>query len=88
MVGGDYSGARILIVDDEEANVLLLERMLTRAGYTRLAATQDSRQVLQLVEETRPDLILLDLSCRTWMATPSCRFCKTHLLETYLPSLC
>ena len=61
MAAGDYSGARILIVDDEEANVILLERMLTRAGYTRLTSTQDSRRVLQLVEETNPDLILLDL---------------------------
>ena len=61
MAGADYSGARILIVDDEEANVVLLQRMLTRAGYTRLTTTQDSRLALQLVEQTDPDLILLDL---------------------------
>src|SRR4051812_49105823 len=57
----DYTNSRILIVDDEEANVLLLERMLGRAGYTQLTTTQDSRQVLRLVQETTPDLILLDL---------------------------
>ena len=61
MVPGDYNGARILIVDDEESNVLLLERMLGRAGYTHLTSTRDSRLALQLVEETCPDLILLDL---------------------------
>ena len=55
-----YAG-RILIVDDEAANVILLQRMLERAGYTRLASTQDSREVLRLFQETAPDLILLDL---------------------------
>jgi signal transduction histidine kinase len=57
----EYTNSRILIVDDEEANVLLLERMLGRAGYTQLTTTQDSREVLALVQETAPDLILLDL---------------------------
>ena len=37
--------ARILIVDDEVANVRLLERLLVRAGYTTLRSTTDSRQV-------------------------------------------
>jgi signal transduction histidine kinase len=54
-------GSRILIVDDEEVNVALLQRMLSRAGYTRLTATTDSRDVVRLVTETEPDLILLDL---------------------------
>lgn len=31
--------ARILIIDDEEPNVLLLERLLSRAGYTDLRST-------------------------------------------------
>ncbi len=53
--------ARIMIVDDEPTNVLLLERILRRAGYTRLTGITDSRQVLARVHETGPDLILLDL---------------------------
>ncbi|MES2150232.1 MAG: response regulator [Pseudomonadota bacterium] len=53
--------ASILIVDDQEANVMLLEQMLRKAGYTRLTTTQDPRSVLELHREHRYDLILLDL---------------------------
>jgi len=56
-----YLGGRILIVDDEPTNVLLLERMLSRAGYSFLASTTDSREALPLFRESRCDLILLDL---------------------------
>ena len=56
-----YTGSRILIVDDEEVNVALLQRMLSRAGYGRLTSTTDSREVMRLVEDTQPDLVLLDL---------------------------
>jgi signal transduction histidine kinase len=56
-----YAGSAILIVDDEESNVILLQRMLARAGYSRLTTTTDSREVARLVAETKPDLILLDL---------------------------
>src|SRR5207302_7271 len=53
--------AKILIVDDERANVVLLERLLQHAGYRRLASTTDSRTVLELYRSLQPDLILLDL---------------------------
>jgi len=55
------SEARILIVDDEPTNVLLLERILSKASYSQFARTTDSREVLRLCEEFAPDLILLDL---------------------------
>ena len=54
--------ARILIVDDESANVRLLERVLEREGYTHLRSTTDARQALPLYTESRPDLVLLDLA--------------------------
>ncbi len=54
--------ARILIIDDEPANVLLLERMLQRQGYTALKSTTDARQAIALYAEFQPDLILLDLA--------------------------
>jgi signal transduction histidine kinase len=53
--------ARILIVDDEPSNVLLMERLLNDAGYRNLSTTTDSRQVLHLFRDFGPDLILLDL---------------------------
>jgi putative two-component system response regulator len=54
--------ARILIVDDQEANVMLLERLLATAGYNNLMSTMDSRQVLLIFGKFQPDLILLDLN--------------------------
>ena len=54
--------ARILIVDDEPANVRLLERVLQSAGYNNTVSTSDSRQVEALVEQQMPALLLLDLT--------------------------
>jgi len=54
--------ARILIVDDEPANVLLLERILGEAGYPNHTATTDPRQVLTIHARYDPDLVLLDLA--------------------------
>jgi putative two-component system response regulator len=53
--------ARILIVDDERVNVVLLERILQQAGYTNVKSTTDSTQAAALYDEFEPDLILLDL---------------------------
>ena len=52
---------KILIIDDERANVRFLEIVLQQAGYTNVFSTTDPRQVLLLCSELKPDLILLDL---------------------------
>ena len=57
----DILNARILIVDDQDANVLLLERMLRGVGYACIASTMDPYQVCELHRNNRYDLILLDL---------------------------
>lgn len=57
----DILNARILIVDDQEANVLLLERMLRGAGYVSITPTMDPGEVCELHRKHRYDLILLDL---------------------------
>ncbi|MBC7861158.1 MAG: response regulator [Burkholderiaceae bacterium] len=53
--------ARILIVDDQEANVMLLEQMLANAGYLHITSTTDPRAVRALHAAAPFDLILLDL---------------------------
>ena len=57
----DMRKASILIVDDQEANVSLLEQMLHDAGYVSIASTMDPREVCELHRKNRYDLILLDL---------------------------
>jgi putative two-component system response regulator len=53
--------ASILIVDDLDANVRLLARILASAGYTSVASTMNPLEVCELHRKHRYDLILLDL---------------------------
>lgn len=57
----DILHGKILIVDDQETNILLLERMLRGAGYDCIATTTEPGRVCELHREHRYDLILLDL---------------------------
>jgi putative two-component system response regulator len=54
--------ARILLVDDEPANLKLLDKMLAAQGYTRLVLIDDPRDVIARYREERTDLILLDIN--------------------------
>lgn len=61
MIREDVSQARILIVDDDRANVELVEHILRPEGYAHLVGTTDPRAALDLCAEAPPDLLLLDL---------------------------
>ena len=52
---------RILIVDDQPANIRLLEHTLRRAGYAEVTSTTEPTQVTGLHLQHEYDLILLDL---------------------------
>jgi len=53
--------ARILIIDDQPANTLLLEGVLEEEDYQAYRSITDSRKALPVFLEYQPDLILLDL---------------------------
>jgi serine phosphatase RsbU (regulator of sigma subunit) len=57
----DILNAKILVVDDKEANIRLLEGMLRVAGYTSVDSTTDPNEVCELHGRNHYDLILLDL---------------------------
>ena len=57
----DILNAKILVVDDKEANVRLIEGMLRVAGYTAAQSVTDPHQVCDLHLQNRYSLILLDL---------------------------
>jgi serine phosphatase RsbU (regulator of sigma subunit) len=57
----DILNAKILVVDDKEANVRLIEGMLRIAGYTCVYSTTDPAEVCELHSKNRYGLILLDL---------------------------
>ncbi|HKT59653.1 MAG TPA: HD domain-containing phosphohydrolase [Gemmatimonadales bacterium] len=56
-----FADARILIVDDEKANVDALVRIVQVAGYSRIHATTDPTEALGLFQQHDPDVVLLDL---------------------------
>jgi putative two-component system response regulator len=61
---GDFaalSRMKILVIDNEPANVALLKALLSERGFTRLELITDSRLVLDACRDFNPDLILLDL---------------------------
>ena len=55
------TGARILVVDDQETNVLMLRTLLGQAGYTDVRTFTDPRAAVEAFGEFAPDLVLLDL---------------------------
>ena len=79
--------ANILIVDDQEANVSLLEQMLREAGYDRIAATMNSQEVYALHRKHRYDLILLDLQMPGMDGFQVIEGLKTNDVDGYLPVL-
>ncbi len=54
--------AKILIVDDQPANIKLLEYMLEGAGFTSVTSTMDSREVFNLYRANEYDIVVLDLN--------------------------
>jgi putative two-component system response regulator len=57
----NLSDCRILIVDDQAANVTALETVLGFAGYTNMKGLSDSREAFTFFTEFAPDLVILDL---------------------------
>ena len=53
--------SRVLIIDDEPANALLLESMLADEPDLEVKSVTDSRRAEQEFLEFEPDIVLLDL---------------------------
>ena len=79
--------ARILIVDDQPANVTLLEDMLEMAGYTQVSSTTDPTEVFALDQQTPFDLILLDLLMPVMDGFEVMEQLKATHADDYLPVL-
>jgi EAL domain-containing protein (putative c-di-GMP-specific phosphodiesterase class I)/CheY-like chemotaxis protein len=56
-----FRDARILVVDDQEANVVLLQRILQSVGVTNVVGVTDPREAIDCCRSFAPDLLLLDL---------------------------
>jgi putative two-component system response regulator len=78
---------KILIVDDQQVNILLLERMLRGAGYVSITSTLDPYQVCGLHRQNQYDLILLDLQMPGMDGFQVMEQLKEIETESYLPVL-
>jgi CheY-like chemotaxis protein len=56
-----YPQARILVIDDNVANVMLVDRALRREGYSLIDTVLDSREAVERFVAFKPDLVILDL---------------------------
>jgi PAS domain S-box-containing protein len=83
----DFLRASILIVDDQEANVSLLEQMLRDAGYTNFSSTVNPQEVCALHRRNRYDLILLDLQMPGMDGFQVMEGLKANPSDGYLPVL-
>lgn len=81
----DMLNASILIVDDQEANVILLQQLLSEAGYTSVSSTMNSHDVCALHRKNRYDLILLDLQMPGMDGFAVMEGLKTNDTDSYLP---
>ncbi|MDP1927831.1 MAG: diguanylate cyclase [Thiobacillus sp.] len=83
----DILNASILIVDDQDANVQLLEQALGEAGYRCITSTMDPHAVCALHRDNRYDLILLDLQMPGMDGFQVMEGLKEFETDGYLPVL-
>ena len=82
-----FTDAKILIVDDEQGNIRVLERMLNAVGYNNITSTTDSRSTPDLYQVMHPDLILLDIKMPGFSGFDVMNALRPLETESYLPIL-
>ncbi len=85
LVESDILQARILIVDDQEANISLLQQVLGDAGYQSVTSTMNPQEVCGLHRRNPYDLILLDLQMPGMDGFQVMQALKTNPADSYLP---
>ena len=81
----DIFAAKILIVDDQPANVRLLSRLLTEAGFSQVVSTMNPLEVCDLHQRNGYDLILLDLQMPVMDGFAVMEGLRTNGFESYVP---
>lgn len=75
---------KVLIVDDEEPNLELAEALVSVDGHQAILAT-DGEMALKMVQEARPDVVMMDIVMPKMNGLEACRRIKTSPLSYALP---
>lgn len=81
----DIHDAKILIVDDNPANVALLEAVLEEEDYSNIYSTTDPTQVMPLCREHDFDLVLLDIRMPGLSGIDVLKQLEKIILDDFLP---
>ena len=77
--------SKVMIVDDEPLNVRVLRKYLETVGFTRFITTSDALQALPMLEEERPDILLLDIMMPGISGLDILEIVREHSLLKFLP---
>jgi CheY-like chemotaxis protein len=61
---GGVAGYTLLYVEDNPANLLLVERIIQQRPYIRMLSASDGIQGVAMAQEQLPDVILMDINLR------------------------
>lgn len=78
------TAGRVLVVDDMAANVRLLDRLLSAAGYSVVTAS-DGDEAVALVHSANPDIVLMDVRMPKRDGFSACDLLKTDQLTRLIP---
>lgn len=72
---------KILCVDDNRADLVLMKTYLKAAGYTDVLTTTDVLQVTALVEQEKPDVVITDTSMPKMTGLELCKTIKVKFKD-------
>lgn len=73
MTPNGYLSKKILLVDDDESIISLIDTVLHKEGYSRIYMAGSGKEAIKMVNETEPDLIVLDVMLPDFDGYEICR---------------
>lgn len=80
----ESANPRILVVDDDAANIRLVNETLDGGGYT-LECASDGIEAIERVKANPPDLLILDVMMPKMNGLEVCRIVKSLSIDSFIP---